>query len=137
MAAAPGAHARQDRARHIGQPPEIDLEHAANFVVVAFLDGGEIADAGIVDEDVDAAKLGLSRRDARRDLGGLGHIERQDERVALMARRQIGDVLGISRGDDDPVAAIQRIARELAAKAGRAARDEPNRLVLPCHCRLL
>ena len=51
-----GPHDRQHRARHRGEAEKIGLEHGADVGVLALLDRGEIAVAGVVDEDVDAAE---------------------------------------------------------------------------------
>ena len=56
----PGQHALDQR----DETEKIGLEHSAHSVVLALLYGREVAVAGIVDEDIDAAKRFPHLRDS-------------------------------------------------------------------------
>jgi antitoxin VapB len=122
-----GAHDRQHRARHGREAEEICVEHRAHIGVVAFLDGREIAVAGIVDEDVDAAKPRFGRLDRGLDLILLVDVERERKAILIMTGDNVFDLGLIARGHDDAVAALKEDDGELPTESGRAAGDEPNR----------
>jgi len=63
------------------------------------------------------------------DLDSISHVELQNERAISVTGSDVFDLGGISSGHDSPVAAIENHFSQLAAKAGRAAGDEPHFLV--------
>jgi antitoxin VapB len=121
-----GAHDRQHRARHGGEAEEIGVEHRAHVGVVAFFDGREIAVAGVVDEDVDAAEAGLGRLDRCVDLILLVNIERERKAILIMTGDNVFDLRLVARRHDDTTATLEQDDGELPTESGRAAGDEPN-----------
>jgi antitoxin VapB len=121
-----GAHDRQHRARHGGEAEEIGVEHRAHVGVVAFFDGREIAVAGIVDEDVDAAEPSFGRLDRGLDLILFVDVELKREAGLVMARDNVFDLGLVARRHDDAVAALKEDDGELPTESGRTAGDEPN-----------
>ena len=102
-----GAHDRQHGASNGGEAEEIGVEHRAHFGVVAFLDGREIAVAGVVDEDVDAAEAGLGRLDRGVDLILLVDVEGERKAVLVVAGDNAVDLRFVARRHDDTVAALK------------------------------
>jgi hypothetical protein len=121
------AHARQGRADDVGQTEDVDVEDAADLVVGALLHGGEVPDAGVVDQHVDAAEVLLRGLDGLLDLRGVSHVEGQRERL-LVAFDEILDLSDVAGGDDRLVAGGEDLPGQGAAEAGRAAGDEPDLL---------
>ena len=121
-----GAHDRQHGARHGGEAEEIGVEHRAHVGVVAFFDSREIAVAGVVDEDVDAAEPSFGRLDRSVDLILLVDVERKRKAVLGVARDNVVDLGLVARRHDDTVAALEENDGELPTESGRAAGDEPN-----------
>ena len=122
-----GAHDREHRARHGGEAKEIGLEHGAHVGVVAFLDRGEIAVAGVIDEDVDAAEASLGGFDRGVDLILLVDVESEHEAVLLVPGDNVGDLRLVARRGDDAIAALEKDDCKLTAEPSRAAGDEPDR----------
>ena len=120
------AHDRQHRARHGREAEEIGVEHRAHVGVVAFLDRREIAVAGVVDEDIDAAEASLGRLDRGVDLLLLVDVEREREAVLVVARDNVVDLRLVARRHDDAIAALEQDDGEFPTESGRAAGDEPN-----------
>ena len=108
-------HAGQHGLGHVGQGKDIRLEHRANLVVLALLDGGEITVAGVIDQDVDLAEALLGLLENRRDLRAPGDVQRCDQRV--FAAREFVQGRRIARGHDHLVAAPEQGARQFAAEA--------------------
>ena len=79
----PGQHGldRVDHAEVVG------VEERADLGVLALLDRGEVAVAGVVDQHVDPAEGLLGRGDRARDLGLVGDVERDGERAVA----EVGD----------------------------------------------
>ena len=123
-------HERQDGAGDRGETEHVGLEHGADFFVLALFDRRQIAVAGVVDEDVDAAEFLLRLIDDRRDLRRPVDVELQGQRARRVAGDEIGDLGGIARGRGDPVAAPDQNRRQLPPEAGRAAGDEPDGFVV-------
>ena len=114
------ARSQGREAKHIG------LEHRPDVGVVAFLDRREIAIAGVVDEDVDAAEAPPGGLDGGFDLGLLLDVEFERQRPLAVVADEIVDLRLVARGDHDAIAALEQDLRQLPAEAGRAAGNEPN-----------
>jgi hypothetical protein len=99
----PRAHRGQDRLGHSDEPKHVRLKLGAVAGFVAFLEGGEIAVARIVDEHVDSARF-LGRGRHSFDVFGRRDIELQRSRVA-MAADEIGKLLRIAGGREHTLAA--------------------------------
>jgi hypothetical protein len=122
---ATSAHPGKDRLDHRDGSVEVGGEEPLDVVVVAFLDGGAVAVAGVVDQDVDPAEALLSLGDGRGDLRGVGDVERQRERGVGVGVGEVLDLGRVACGDDDIQATVKRCVGQRAAEAGRAAGDEP------------
>ena len=105
----------------------IDVEHVVEVLGrdVCELLGG--ADAGVVDEDVDHAHLGLGVGDGGLDAVGVGDVELDDVRVAA-GRLDLGaqrlQALDAARGQHDARAGVGQRACELRAQPAGGAGDE-------------
>ena len=116
-AAAARAHAGQHRLDHRDGAEEVGGEQPLHVGVVAFLDGGAVAVAGVVDQHVDAAEA-LPRPPHRlRDLRVVGHVERDRERRVRVGVGEVLHARDVARGDDGVVAA--------ASTASASARPRP------------
>ena len=121
------------------RPKTVGFEHGADVRVVALLDRGEIAVAGVVDEDVDARRIFASP--PRRPRRCPPACRRRASAPARWrhGRDEVGERGRIARGGGDAVAAPDQDFRQLPPEAGRAAGDEPDgfrvrrswRLMLP------
>ena len=121
-------HTRQCGTGHGGESEEVDLEHATDLGVLALLDGGEVTDAGIVHQHIDAAEPGLRRVHRRRDLRRVGHIQLQHQRI--FHGGELAERVGVARRHDNVAAGGQELLGKLPSEAGRAAGDEPDRLAV-------
>lgn len=130
---AAGAHARQDGADDVGQAEDVDVEDPADLFVGALLHGGEVADAGVVDDHVDAAEVVLGSRDGFLDLRGVGDVEGQGERL-VVSGDEVLDLIDVPGGDDGLVAGgedlyldwaqvTSEVVGVLRAEAGRNPHD--------------
>ena len=120
------AHAWQDGVDHPAEAEEIDLKHPAHLVLLTLFHGAEIADARVVHEHINPAEPGLGRRDGGFDLVRVRDVELEHE--GITGGRQPGDVARLARGHHGGIAQFEHMHGELAAEAGGAAGDEPDRL---------
>src|SRR5580704_6619428 len=93
----------------LGEPrksEEIRFEHGAHLVVLAFLNAGQVAVPGVVDEDVDAAKRRFGPSNRFGHLCRVGYIELESESLAIAAEHQVLNLPGIAGGHDHPIPAI-------------------------------
>ena len=116
----------QHRLGHAHQAEKVGLEHGADLLVLALLDRGHVAVAGIVHEHVDAAEGVTRRLHRRRHLGRLGDVQRHGLAAAAGAVLEVLHVLGLARGGDQTPAAVEHELGEFAPEAGGAAGDEPD-----------
>ena len=65
-------------------PEHIDIEHPAHFRFFAFLNRGEVADARVVHEHVNAAKFFLGGFDGCINLALIRDIQFKDQSLALV-----------------------------------------------------
>ena len=121
VAGAAGAHAGQRRLGHGDEAEHVGFEHGAYFGILAFLDGGQVAVAGVVHEHVQAAELRLGGGDGGGDLARIVHVERQSQSAILVAGDEILHAGRVARGDDGAAAALQDGFRQFAAEARGAA----------------
>jgi len=122
---APGAHARQHRLGHGDEPEHIGLEHGPDFGVLALLDGGEIAVAGIVHQHVDPAEASLGLAHDGRHLAGHVDVQRGDQR-RFREGFEFPQGSAIPGGHHRPPAPGQDAPGQVPAEAGGTAGDEPN-----------
>ena len=127
------AHGRQHGLRHVDQPEHVGLEHLPHGVVLAFLDGGKVAVAGVVDENVDAAEA-LERPGHRiRHLFRPGDVQGHDQRALGMDGRDVLDLRRVARRDHGAPAAFEHQPGQLAAEPGGTAGDQPHRCIAIHH----
>ncbi len=119
-------HPGQHRLDQLQRSEQVGVEQGMDVLVLAFLDRGQIAVAGVVDEHVHAAEAGLGRRDRRRDLARIGHVELDRKRRLAVRGREVGDVVALSRGDDDTVARGECLLGKRTAEPLGTAGDEPD-----------
>jgi hypothetical protein len=116
---------------HVRDAEEVHLEQSADLVLLAFFHGCEIADAGIVHEDVDALERLLCRLDGRVGLRAIRNVQRKDERLA--ARFEVFNLVRLARGHHDPVSEVEQMGRDVPSKACGASGDEPHGCMMLCH----
>ena len=127
MAGPAGAHGRQHRLDHVDGTEVVDVEQLSNFGVLALLDRGQVAVTGVVDQHVDPAERVVGRRDRRRDLAGVGHVERHGQGPIAELVDEVLHRVGAPRGHHHAVAGFQCGAGDFATKAGGASGDQPAR----------
>src|SRR5260370_12390390 len=98
--------------------PEIDVHQPVHLRLVDLVELAEQADAGIVDEDVEARVGGDSGLREVRDLAGLGDVDAVDADLALAGRADLGRDRLQSR-----LVAIRQ--REIAAARRKLERQRP------------
>ena len=96
VAGSAGAHAGEDGVGGVDEAEEVGFEHGADLIVLTFFDGGEVAVAGVVDQDVDPAELGFGGFDGGGDLLGFSDVELEGERRAVVAGDEVLDLLGLT-----------------------------------------
>ncbi len=108
---------------------EVDGDDRVPLLRRELLDRRDVLDAGIVDQDVDAAELGAGALDQRRHLGGLRHVGRVVAHRDAMRRgepraRRL-DLLGLAEAvqRDRGAGRRQRLGDAEADAAGRAGDD--------------
>ena len=104
---------------------EIGVHLRAVLDVGRLLDGAHRSVTGVVDEDVDTAEPGNRSRDRLFGVGGNGHIELVHEDPVRRLRSERLQLADRTRGRNEVVAAVQRVASEGPAEARRGACDEP------------
>jgi hypothetical protein len=97
----------------------------ALIIVVAFFDGGAVSIAGVVDQDVDAAKALFGLLYRRGDLVGLGDVKGDGEYLLWSAIGKVGNARGVPCSYDGVVAGADDSICQRAAQSGRAAGDKP------------
>ena len=97
----------------------------ATSAVVALLDGGAVAVAGVVDQDVDRAEALLAGPNGLGHLAGVGDVERDGEGGVGVGVGEVLDGAGVAGGEDGVVAGVEHGPGQVAAEAGRAAGDQP------------
>ncbi len=80
----------------------------------------------IVDQDVEPAECLDGVIDRRLRRSRIGHVEREGPHLFAVSRRQLRKTLRIARGRNHAVPGLQDRVQDCAAKAARAARDQPN-----------
>ena len=117
--AAAGDHRRRAQLRQVPQRGDVDLHRRAESSSVSSSTATDAADAGVVDEHVDAAEPVEHLGDEAFTIGVVGHVGHDDVR-AREARRRALEPLG-SPGGDHHLRADARGARV------RSARRDPTR----------
>ena len=126
----PGALCTQDgerRARHVDHAPEVGLDLGAEVLLGKVLDRVDVRVARVVDDDVEPAEGLVGRPHGGIGLGAVGDVERERLDTPGVALRELGELLGSTRGCQQLVALGEHGLRERAAKAARAACDEPGK----------
>jgi hypothetical protein len=108
-----------DRAEQVG------VDHPSDLLVGGFLDGGEDAVAGVVDDHVDRVERREGVGHDPVHLLDVGDVEPGDPQAVAVLGAQIVQRLGSAQCRGDAVAADQQAFGQLASEAGRGAGDEP------------
>ena len=109
---------------------DVRLHLLAELLLAELLDEPELAVARVVDHDVQPAEVLVRLGDGCEVGLAVGHVELQRQHGVAVLRDQVVERGGVAGRRGDPVAALQRGDRPLAAEAARAAGDEPGLL---CH----
>src|SRR5216684_2580475 len=128
----------QDGQRRLGDPEraeEVGLHLRPRLLGGDFLDGAEEPEAGVVHHHVEAAEVVARELDGLLDRCPVGHVEGKRQHVRSVPGGETLQRLGIARGGDDFVSALQRRLGPDAAEAFRRASDEPD-LGCGCHSEL-
>src|SRR5215475_7287424 len=126
-------HSGQHRVRHLCQAEKIDVQNPVDLLLLALLDCGEVADAGVVHQDVDAAEVLVGATHSLRDLGGVGDVQPQRERAIFMPGDEVFDLLEVGGRHRHTISTGQHDSSELATEPGRTAGNEPRPWTLLAH----
>ena len=118
------AHHGQDGAGDVHRAEQADGELALHLLRRELLEEARVEAGRVVDQHVDGAEALDRRLDRRRDLLGVGDVERHDEQVLGLAEGG-GDGVGVAAGGDDVVAGVQRGLGDVDAQAATGAGDDP------------
>ena len=116
------AHGREDRAGHVQHAEEIDVEDGAPFLRGDFLDGAVLRVARVVDEGVDAPRPRERLAHGRSNRRRIGDVE--GERGEIRGTLQLREVVAVTGGGEDAMAAAGGFERRRAPDPGRAARHQ-------------
>ena len=83
-----------------------------------------VADARVVDHDVDAAQQAVGGLGQSDDVSGAGHVDLYAQIGVAQFSGQRAGVLAVQVGDDDAGAFLGEAARDSGAEAGGPARDD-------------
>jgi len=109
------AHGWQQQLRQAGRTEQIDFELIASFLQRDVLDGAVEAEAGVIDQDIDAPNLVQNGLHGGFDLIVPGHIHPQRDGAE---GGQVAHLFNAARGDIDPVAVLDQLARDGFAHTG-------------------
>ena len=107
------------------QAEEVDPEHPANVLRLALFDCGEVADPGVVHQDVDAAEVFLGMTHGIGDLGWVGHIQSQNQGPILDTSDKVFHLFRVAGRHHRTVSAGKHDPGQLTAEAARTAGNEP------------
>jgi hypothetical protein len=116
------AHAGQDGLGQGDQPEDVGLEHRADLVVFAFLNGGKVTVTSVIDQYVDATELFFRGFNGAGDRILVVNVERQGESMVLMFCNDGSHLFRDARGDYGAPAAAENLPCDFAAETGGAAR---------------
>ncbi len=129
-------HAGHRRPHAVKGRGEVDGDDGVPLLDGKVLDGAHVLDAGVVDEDVDAAEIALGLGDHLRDLRRPQHVGRVEADLhpqRLHALDRLGVVLGRAQAvRDDVDAGLGEPQRDAEADPRRGARHDC-RLALDAH----
>ena len=123
-----GALLAQDRQRGLGDPQrteQVGLELGAGLGLGELLDHAELAVAGVVDDDVEAAEVLVRPRDGGEVGVAVGDVELRSAGPVAVALDEVLEGGGVAGGGGDGVAALQRGDRSTRGRNPRCAGDEP------------
>ena len=106
MAAALLAQERQRRLRHPQRAEQVGLDLIASLGLAELLDHPELAVAGVVDDDVEAAEVLVRAAHRGERRVAVGHVERHGQHRVAVLRAEVVERAGVSRRRGDPVAAL-------------------------------
>jgi hypothetical protein len=124
-ATAPLAHLGQDRLDQRGRAEEVGGKQLLDLVVGCLLDGGAVAMAGVIDQDIDDAEAFLGGPHDVTHPGVVGDIERERQRRIGVPSGEIFDPGRVTSRHHNPLATVQGRGGKRSPQAGRAASDEP------------
>ncbi|WP_246665137.1 hypothetical protein [Neorhizobium sp. P12A] len=126
-----GTHDRQHRACHVEDAEDIRCELLRERGPLDLLECAELPIPGIVDQDIDTAKLPI--RFAYRSIYGswVGYIQSESLQSVAVARQRIFDLPRIAGGGDYRVADIESGARDFHPEATAGPGDKPS---FHCFC---
>src|ERR1019366_3253605 len=117
--------ARHDFLRGAVDRLDVDREDAVELVFGEILERlRQVAHAGVVDEDVEAAETFVHGLDHRLDVGTDGDVGTNAERRGAEPGRRAQRAFAITIDDDDPGALGDELLRDAFAEAGRGASNE-------------
>src|SRR5262249_14880833 len=120
-------HSGQHGVGYLRQSEKIDVQNPVDLLLLALLDCREVADAGVVHQDVDTAEVLLGATHSLRDLAGVGDVQPQRERTIFMPGNEVFDLLEGGGRDSPTISTGEHDSAELAPEPGRTAGNEPRR----------
>ncbi|MDX6280463.1 MAG: hypothetical protein QOH03_1534 [Kribbellaceae bacterium] len=120
------AQNRYDRLRHVHHTVEIGVDLCPERVDRRVVERGQIAVAGVVDDDIDATERLLGLNDRPRGRVVVGDVESQDEYCVAVLVDEILQVFRTTRRRHHPITRFQRDLDERATKPTRGPCHEPH-----------
>ncbi len=131
-------HAGQQAARQPGQRHHVDQHHLVEALLIRARESAEIAQSGVVDQQIDRRFLRCRPGDQFVDRGVLREIGRADLDSQLRIspeqfRAQFFQPIAASRDENEGGRAVAQLAGKLAPDASRSARDQRMTTFQPHH----
>src|SRR2546430_1576788 len=119
------AQHRQCRLRDVDDPEQIRLDLRAEDIVRHIFDRRKDGVAGVVDDDIEAAKRVDRQLDGRLRRLGVGYVEGTGAHALTVAPDEIVELLGPARGRHHVVAVLEDSLGEFPSETAGASRYQP------------
>jgi hypothetical protein len=123
------SHPWQHRLQHGDNAMHVGIELRADVGILAFLDGSDIAIAGVVDEYVDVTEPVISGLHCGTYLLGPGDIQGGGDSAVAVTRNKIAQRIGLARRNHGTIAPFKNLFGQCSPQAGRAACYQPHGIV--------
>ena len=117
MAAALLAQERERGLRDPQRAEQVGLDLVACLLLADLLDHAELPVTGVVHDDVQAPEVLVGAADGLEHRVAVGDVERERQQRVAVLGREVVERVRVARRRRDPVAALQRGDRPLAAEA--------------------
>jgi hypothetical protein len=119
------SHHRDGRLGQVHNAKEISFKLGAEVLSGRVFDRGKVPIAGVVDQHIEAAEDVNGQLDGRHRRTVIGDIQRDGAHVVAVTLNQIGELLWIAGGGDQPVASCEDGLGDRPTYPPSASRDQP------------